>query len=92
MNPQGLLHMDLNHTRLPVPPPEHMSFEYSSIVNSAYTISQLFDFATPKIIFFEFFLIFFTKKPFLKSKTHLIKVIYHIILQTLNQISCKFFI
>ena len=23
LNPQGLLHMDLNHTRLPIPPPEH---------------------------------------------------------------------
>ena len=24
LNPQGLLHMDLNHTRLPIPPPEHV--------------------------------------------------------------------
>ena len=55
MNPQGLLHMDLNHTRLPIPPPEQNTSALHPC-EQAFNINSPYPFASPgfqKNLFFS---------------------------------------
>ena len=58
--------MDLNHTRLPVPPPEHLisCLRCIAVVKHVYNISSIFNFSSGILIFFRFFSIFFVFSSF----------------------------
>ena len=61
--------MDLNHTRLPIPPPEHNSlFAINFSADMSFNICHISDFANQKTIFFEFFLQKCTFSTFISLK------------------------